>query len=500
MEWRVKLRGVEGLVEGMVFDLSEPGVYIVGRSSKCHIQLPKEDRTVSGRHFLIEVAPPAACVMDLGSLGGTYVNGRKIGGRREGEAQEEVRKRAVRVDLRHGDVIQAGRSKMVFEVARDCVVCGREVVGGKAVCEACAGDTAPAVKAPLDSTITCASCGASLEGLVHTERGICDVCLQMMFTVTDPLSIMKRLLERARVRRPDVPGFDVERTVGGGGMAWVFLVRDERSGERVAMKVMRPRVKMDDREYEQRKKMFLREMGLLGEMRHPNIVDFYGAGSFGDILYFTMEYCPHGSLQDYIKRCGGRVRLRYAVPIMLGVLRGLAYIHGAEVTVRLADGRVVKKRGVVHRDLKPQNILFAERDGKLVAKVADLGLAKCFETAGLSGLTKTEAAAGTIPYMPVDQLECYKYVKPTADVWAIGATFFYMLTGRLPRDLDKYGDPVAGILKEKAVPIRTVMPELPAPIAEVIDRALEFEPEDRYQDCGQMLRAMEDAVRKVWRA
>ena len=122
----------------------------------------------------------------------------------------------------------------------------------------------------------------------------------------------------------------------------------------------------------------------------------------------------------------------------------------------------------IHRDIKPQNILIAAPG---VAKVSDFGLAKDFQKAGLSGMSVTGSFAGTVDYMPREQITNFKYVKPPTDVWSMGATIYNMLTGATPRDLPIGEDPMQVVLRGPIVPIQDRGVAIPPRIAAVIDHA-----------------------------
>jgi serine/threonine protein kinase len=169
-----------------------------------------------------------------------------------------------------------------------------------------------------------------------------------------------------------------------------------------------------------------------------------------------------------------------AKPIMLQALDGLAFAH---------------TRGVVHRDLKPGNILLIGSKPNRKAKVSDFGLAKNFEQAGLSGLTLTGTFAGTPYYMPREQVVNFKHVKPVSDVWSVAATFYNLLTGWLPRDFPKGKDPLLVVLDGDVIPIRKRDAGIPKPLATVIDRALHTNPRSRFQDATAMKDAMAQALR-----
>src|SRR5947209_9113213 len=149
-----------------------------------------------------------------------------------------------------------------------------------------------------------------------------------------------------------------------------------------------------------------------------------------------------------MKRRGGRLSLDEAGPIILQTLEGLAYVH---------------QQRVVHRDLKPQNLLLSGREGQWIAKIADLGLAKNFDNAGFSGMTVTGSVAGSLYYMPREQVTNFKYFEPVSDVWSMGATCYHILTGTFPREQLKKEEPLEMILRNEIIPIRKRDPRIPQP-------------------------------------
>jgi serine/threonine protein kinase len=156
----------------------------------------------------------------------------------------------------------------------------------------------------------------------------------------------------------------------------------------------------------------------------------------------------------------------------VGALEGLAAAHDA---------------GFVHRDLKPENILLAANG---VARLADFGLAKSFQQAGLSGMTATGMVAGTFQFMPREQLTSYRRARPTTDVWSMAATLYYLLTGEYARDFDAHSDPLAVILRGGTVPLRQRDPSVPVDLAALIDRALDDEPSRRFPTARDLVTAL----------
>ncbi len=128
-----------------------------------------------------------------------------------------------------------------------------------------------------------------------------------------------------------------------------------------------------------------------------------------------------------------------------------------------------------------------------MAKVSDFGLAKNFEKAGLSGMTKTGEYAGTYSFMPKEQLTNFKYVKPVSDVWSMGATMYFMLTAETPRDIATGQSPAEAVMRGQIVPVRRREPSIPSRVAEVIDRALASNAKERYQTAAEF----RDELRRV---
>jgi serine/threonine protein kinase len=250
-------------------------------------------------------------------------------------------------------------------------------------------------------------------------------------------------------------------------MGAVYLLQHEDDEEAHALKVMLPRLDLG----KQPEDVFIREMENTNALRHPNIVRVISVGGWQGTLFFTMEYCAGGSAAD-LTAAGGRLPIPEAIEIMLQVLNGLEYAHQAVVPVQLADGSLSHARGVVHRDLKPWNILLSEDANRQIAKVGDFGLSKAFEAAGLTGLTETGEMGGTLQFMPRQQFINYRYAKPEVDVWAAAASLYWMLTGRVPRECPPGKTWGEVIRKERAVPIRNHNRSIPSPLASVIDAAL----------------------------
>lgn len=238
-------------------------------------------------------------------------------------------------------------------------------------------------------------------------------------------------------------------------------------------------------------KRFQREIANNKCLDHPNIVPLLDSGYYQGMFFFTLEYCPEGSLSDFMQKRGQRLPLEEALSIILQVLEALDYAHSIEVEVSQKNGELKTVRGFVHRDLKPANILLTGEAKKKTAKVADYGLAKAFDLAGLSGLTRTGEAAGTPWFYPRQQVLDFKYCQPDVDVWATAAVLYFLLTGYPPRDFYSGEDPFKKVLTSQATPIRDRNPSIPDPLAEVIDQALIDNPEIPFKTAKSFQEALQ---------
>ena len=273
-----------------------------------------------------------------------------------------------------------------------------------------------------------------------------------------------------------IKGYRVIRELGRGGMGAVYLARHARTGVEVALKVMLPNVAASKSATER----FFREIENTKILQHPNVVQLHESGCSRGTFFFTLEFCNAGSVDKLMRSCGGGIPVAQAVPITLQVLDGLNYAHQVDVPrVQMEDGRVERGRGLVHRDLKPQNVFLAKSSGSVTAKVGDYGLAKAFDLAGLSGQTCTGSVSGTPHFMPRQQVLRFRY---------------YMLTGYPPRDFGQDRDPWQTVLETQPVPIRQRNAAVPTRLADLIDEALIDNPEIRFKTAAELKDALQGAV------
>jgi eukaryotic-like serine/threonine-protein kinase len=224
---------------------------------------------------------------------------------------------------------------------------------------------------------------------------------------------------------------------------------------------------------------FLREMNVISQLKHPNIVEWLEQGTTpsGGQFWFAMEHVDGSNLDALAKAAGGYYPIQQACRMACQVLKGLDYAH---------------QKGFVHRDIKPENILLGRNaENLLVAKISDFGLAKSYRSIGLSGLTFSGEMRGTIPFMPPEQMLDFKKVLPSGDLYSTAATLYHLLTGQFIYDDASDGiDVVRLVLEEKPVPIRKRRPEISPELAAVIDRGLERDPADRFPDAAALRQAL----------
>jgi serine/threonine-protein kinase len=255
-------------------------------------------------------------------------------------------------------------------------------------------------------------------------------------------------------------------------MGVVYQARHNMTGQMVALKLIMPETATTRSAIDR----FQREMSVISQLRHPNIVECYEQGMTRGQFWFAMEYVTGTNLEALAKADPGRYPINQACRLTCQVLKGLEQAH---------------KLGFVHRDIKPENILIAQSGDELTAKISDFGLAKSFRGVGLSGLTFSGEMRGTVPFMPPEQMLDFKTVTPLADLYATAATLYYMLTCLYIYDEPSGGgDLIRMLLEEPPIPIRDRRPEVPPALAEVIEKCLARDPKARYPDATSMRRVL----------
>jgi len=276
----------------------------------------------------------------------------------------------------------------------------------------------------------------------------------------------------------EIAGYRIESVIGRGGMAVVYRAEDSRLGRKVALKLLTPSL-AENEQFQQR---FIRESRLAASLDHPNIVPIYEAGEADGHLFIAMRYVPGSDLKQLLSQEGPLPPAR--------ILRLFVQIGDA-----LDAAHVL---GLVHRDVKPGNILItsvAEHSGHAHPDhvyLTDFGLTK--RTSSLSGsLTGTGHFLGTVDYVSPEQIQGAP-VGPSTDIYALGCVLYECLTGRLPFNRDDDAAVLWAHLVELPPPVSAVRPELPPAVNDVVFRAMAKAPEDRYDSCRDLVRDLEYAL------
>ena len=263
--------------------------------------------------------------------------------------------------------------------------------------------------------------------------------------------------------------YTVEREIGRGGMAVVYLADDLKHGRKVALKVLRPELAAavgSDR--------FLQEIRITARLQHPHIVPLYDSGDVEGRVYFTMPYVEGETLRGRLDR-EGQLQVPEAISIGEAVASALEFAH---------------QRGVLHRDIKPENILL--HDG--VPLVADFGIALAFDRAVAERMTETGLSLGTPVYMSPEQASGDRELDARSDVYSLACVVYEMLAGDPPFAGSSRPALLARVLNEQPAPVRMLRATVPPHVEEAIGRALAKVPADRYQDAASFARALREAA------
>jgi serine/threonine-protein kinase len=261
----------------------------------------------------------------------------------------------------------------------------------------------------------------------------------------------------------------VERELGHGGMAYVFLGRERRYERAVAIKVLDPSIATAVGA-----ERFLREIQITAQLQHTHIVPLLDSGEANGLLYSVMTYVEGDTLRDrLIER--GRLPVREAVTLALEVVDALDYAH---------------RRGVIHRDIKPENILISNGH----AVVTDFGVARAIGLAGGATLTGAGFPIGTAAYMSPEQATAISPVDGRSDLYSLGCVLYEMLAGRMAFT----GPNLKSILTQQVTTdpplVHISQPGVPPSVVSAVRRALAKKPEERFQTAGEMADALREAL------
>jgi len=258
----------------------------------------------------------------------------------------------------------------------------------------------------------------------------------------------------------------IEREIGAGGMATVYLARDLKHDRQVALKVLRPELAATlgpDR--------FPREIRIVAKLQHPHVLPLHDSGESAGFLYYVMPFVEGESLRQKLDR-DGQLSVHEAVRILREVVDALAYAHS---------------HGVLHRDIKPDNVMLSGRH----ALVTDFGVAKAVSAAGGEKLTTVGVAVGTPTYMSPEQATGEAHLDHRSDIYAVGILGYELLTGSPPFVAPTAQAVLSAQVLERPVPVVERRPAVPPALSDLLLRCLEKNPSDRWQSAEEILHALE---------
>ena len=257
--------------------------------------------------------------------------------------------------------------------------------------------------------------------------------------------------------------YKVLNRIGSGGMADVYCAEDLQLGRRVALKLLYRRF-AEDAEFVER---FRREASSAAGLQHPNVVAVYDRGEFDDTYYIAMEFLEGRSLKQVVRQDGALEPDR-AIDLVIQILKAARFAH---------------RRGIVHRDIKPHNVI-VDDEGR--AKVTDFGIAR----AGASDMTETGSIMGTAQYLSPEQAQGHP-VDARSDLYSIGVVLYELLTGRVPFDAESAVTIALKQVSEEPTPPSQLNPAISAQLEDVVTRALQKDPAYRFADADEFIRALE---------
>ena len=438
---KVTLKVESGVLKGRKFEFDGRATCVIGRGKDCHLDMPndRDHQTISRYHCLLDINPPAIRVRDLSSKNGTIVNNSTLGKIAKKTTEVESDKKTIaeiESDLHAGDRIKIGYTVFRVEIQPSPPNTGHRLS----------------------------------EPFGGLEPG-------------DPNTGVEKL--------PTIKGYTPLKLLGQGRVSQVYSIRHDRTGEVLALKVMRPHMAPTQDAIAR----FQRDLENLKALNHPNIVKIFDYGYWDDRFFLTLEYCNSSTVAKVMQQEGKCLSIDESLAIIFQLLNCFEYAHELEVPYGQQSTVIESLKGLVHGNLNPGNIFFWERQSENAPqiKVGDYGLSKALDLLGFSGQTMTGNKPCRPVFMSRQQALDIQYIQTDLDIWSAAASLYFMLTGRFAREFTGK-DPWIVVFQTQPVPIRIRNPSVPKALAELIDLALVDKPHIHFKKAGAFKRALETVI------
>jgi predicted Ser/Thr protein kinase len=483
---RVALRLVRGARANETVALEDNQSVILGRGTESNFRI--QDPSISRRHCQISNTPRGLLIADLGSSNGTYVNQQRLApgwaalspGDQVIFGQNELRVLTPQQMMMGAQLPQAGMQQQPGLPMQQPMAMQQPMQQPQAMAMQGGGDPrqshgsqqmnmAALGRSSPDAAVNSYRCG-------HCSRPITqqEIAQNRYRQDTNGRLICADCLKHFDFDPNMVDGYQIQKKLGQGAFGAVFKALQLKDQKIVALKTIKPQLVSSERDVQR----FFREAETGGKLVHPSITAVYNAGESKGTHFIAMEYIDGREVSKLIEEYG-RLDVGYAMRVTIQISSALQHAY---------------EKGIVHRDIKPENIMVS-KDG--VAKLVDFGLAKSFTQAGQSGLTAPGEGMGTLAYMPPEQLDNALNADQRSDIYSLGATLYHMLTGQRPFNEKTTRSFIMKILNAMPAPIRTLNPQVPQELEDIISRAMAKKPEDRYQKAGDMEADLRNLFQKL---
>lgn len=497
MPSRVMLTITTGRQAGTQIQLGQRTCCIVGRARQCDPRVPdpKNPPEISRYHFLLDVNPPDVRIRDFGSLNGTYVNELRIGGRKGHEAVADVLDtNDPEHDLKDGDLIRMVQTTIRVNVETPILCCGcfselpenklaaADQGKGVYICDRCQADSLRQSVVPTPrGMVRCCHCGADAGGEVNRARQgeyICKACR------SQPVKLARQLMKSG-----DPSGtfpfdqYTLLAQVARSATTASYLLRLNGTMQHKLLVLALPRVPVDAK----MRALFLADLEQSQRLRQARIEAFEACGYRDGLFYIVKEHVSGMTLAERLEQ--GPLDPPLALELIDQALEALDYAH--HIILPASEGIYAARHGWSHLGIRPSRLWVADREPASIL-LMDYAVDDRFDRVGLAGLSRTGPECPMPDYLSRLQLFEYACVSPAADVWQTAACLYAMLTQHAPRDFTQGKDPWKVVLQTDPVPIRQRNPAIPAPLAAIIDRALDDSKEFHFQSAEAFRAALRE--------